>query len=172
MADRLNRTLVKSARSMLLDANLSSSYWAKGSVNSSIPKELLLYKSNTKEDPLRGLAWKEAEGRHLRMFGCDAYAHVPKDERGKFYLKARECILLCYGEEIKGYRSYDVTEKKILYSRDVEFNEDGRQTSSNTESEDYKLIIDMSSDIEIEAQTEDEQPENKAKNEPPRQSMR
>ena len=87
-------------------------------------------------------------------------------------MKARECIPLCYGEEIKGYRFYDVTEKKILYSQDVEFNEDGRQTSSNTESEDYKLIIDMSSDIEIKAQTKDEQPENKVQNEPLRRSMR
>ncbi len=29
VAERLNRTLVESARSMLLDANLSKSYWAE-----------------------------------------------------------------------------------------------------------------------------------------------
>ena len=59
---------------------------------------------------------------HLRVSGCDAYAHVPKDERGKFNSKARKCILLSYGEETKDYRLYDVNEKKILYSRDVQFN--------------------------------------------------
>ena len=60
---------------------------------------------------------------HLRVFGCDSYAHVPKDERGKFDTKARKCILLGYGEETKDYRLYDVSKGQILYSRDVQFNE-------------------------------------------------
>jgi hypothetical protein len=47
----------------------------------------------------------------------------------------------------------------------VQFNEDGGQTSSNAQSEDYRLIIDMSSDIEIEAETEDEQLENEVQDE-------
>lgn len=69
---------------MLLDANLSSSYWAKGSVNSSILKELLLYKSNTREDPLRGLAQKEAEGRHLRVLGVMLTPMFPKMSEENF----------------------------------------------------------------------------------------
>ena len=54
----------------------------------------------------------------------------------------------------------------------MQFNEDGGKGSSNAQSEDYKLIIDMSSDIEIEAETEDEQPENEVQDEPPRRSRR
>ena len=33
---------------------------------------------------------------HLRVFGSDAYAHVPRDERGKFDSKSRKCIMVGY----------------------------------------------------------------------------
>ena len=59
---------------------------------------------------------------HLRVFGCRAYAHVPKDERGKLDCKTKKCVLVGYGEETKAYRLYD-TNKKVIFSRDVLFNE-------------------------------------------------
>ena len=40
---------------------------------------------------------------HLRVFGCTAFIHVPKDERGKLDSKTRKCILLGYGSLQKGY---------------------------------------------------------------------
>ena len=50
---------------------------------------------------------KNLQVKHLRIFGCDAYAHVPKDERGKLDSKARKCIFVGYPSEFKGYRLYD-----------------------------------------------------------------
>ena len=67
--------------------------------------------------------------KHLRVFGCIAYAHVPKDERKKLDSKSRKCILLGYGAEIKGYRLY-VERPKVLHSRDVIFDESSRLTIS------------------------------------------
>ena len=58
---------------------------------------------------------------HLRVFGCDAYAHVPKDERRKLDSTVKKCILFGYGE--KCYRLYDSTRAKIILSRDVVFKE-------------------------------------------------
>ena len=60
---------------------------------------------------------------HLRTFGCAAYSHVAKDERHKLDPKARKCIFLGYGTETKGYRLYNPTQARVLYSRDVLFNE-------------------------------------------------
>ena len=62
--------------------------------------------------------WKK-----LRVFGCQAYAHIPKDERHKFDPKAKRCIFLGYGENTKGYRLYDIVKKKVIISRDVVFDE-------------------------------------------------
>ena len=60
------------------------------------------------------------------MFGCDAYAHIPKDERGKLDPKAKRCILVRYGEATKAYRLYDPVSGKIIFSRDVVLNEENR----------------------------------------------
>jgi hypothetical protein len=31
---------------------------------------------------------------HLRIFGCDAYVHIPKDKKKKLDLKSQKCILV------------------------------------------------------------------------------
>ena len=51
------------------------------------------------------------------------YAHIHKTERKKLDPKSRKSILLGYGENIKGYRLYDLKEKKVFYWRDVMFQE-------------------------------------------------
>ena len=61
--------------------------------------------------------------KHLRSFGCIVYAHIPKDERKKLDPKAKKCVLLGYGTETKGYRLYDLQSSRVIYSRDVKFNE-------------------------------------------------
>ena len=40
---------------------------------------------------------------HLLVFGCEAYSHVPKDERNKIDRKARRSIFMGYGDGVKGY---------------------------------------------------------------------
>ncbi len=61
--------------------------------------------------------------KHLRRFGCIVYAHIPKDERKKLDPKVKKCVLLGYGTETKGYRLYDPQSSRVIYSRDVKFNE-------------------------------------------------
>jgi hypothetical protein len=31
---------------------------------------------------------------HLRIFGCDAYVHIPRDKRKKLNFKSQKCILV------------------------------------------------------------------------------
>ena len=83
--------------------------------------------------------------KHLRVFGCDAYAHIPKDERGKFDSKARKCILVGYSSESKGYRLYNPEQRKLIVSRDVKFNEEQKNieisTSENETDRDHLNLI-------------------------------
>ena len=67
---------------------------------------------------------KEVSYDHLRVFGCRAFVHIPKDERSKLDPKAKQCIFLGYGHEEFGYRLYDPVDKKVVRSRDVVFLED------------------------------------------------
>ena len=51
---------------------------------------------------------------HLRVFGCKAFVHVPKDERSKLDAKSRKCIFIGYGKNEFGYRFYDLVEKNLV----------------------------------------------------------
>ena len=100
VAERMNRTLVEVVCSMLSDAKLpwaealsTAVYLCNRSPTTAVQGKTL-FEAWTKEKPDVG---------HLKAFGCLCYAHVAKDERQKFDSKARKCIMLGYGTEIKAY---------------------------------------------------------------------
>uniref|UniRef100_A0A0D3AGD1 Retroviral polymerase SH3-like domain-containing protein n=1 Tax=Brassica oleracea var. oleracea TaxID=109376 RepID=A0A0D3AGD1_BRAOL len=67
---------------------------------------------------------KDVSYSHLRVFGCKAFVHIPKDERSKLEMKSRQCVFFGYGQDEFGYRFYDPVERKLVRSRDVVFMED------------------------------------------------
>ena len=111
-------------------------------------------------------AWHSTKPKvnHLRVFGSDAYALIPKDEREKFDSKTRKCIIMGYGTVTKGYRLYNVTERKVMHNRNVQFNEriKDREHDSQDATNDYRPVAEFSevSDIKTEhytTQSEDNQ---------------
>jgi hypothetical protein len=58
---------------------------------------------------------------HLKVFGCDAYAHVPKEKMSKLDKKAEKCICIGYKYGIKGCKLWNTKNKKVVYSRDEIF---------------------------------------------------
>ena len=57
------------------------------------------------------------------MFGCVAYAHIPKENQKKLDKKGEKCIFIGYSHETKGYRLYKPESKELIISRDVIFDE-------------------------------------------------
>ena len=125
VAERLNQTLVEMARSMLLNSKLPKKFWGEAISTAVYLKNRTPVKALNKT-PFEVWHGKKSKVSHLRVFGSDAYAHVPRDERAKFDTKTRKCIMVGYGSVTKGYRLYDPTEGKIIHSRDVQFNEKPR----------------------------------------------
>ncbi|GKG14309.1 retrovirus-related pol polyprotein from transposon TNT 1-94, partial [Tanacetum coccineum] len=74
--------------------------------------------------PDRVWSGKDVSYHHLRVFGCKESVHIPKDERSKLDVKNKPCVFLGYGQYELGYRLYDPVKKKLVRSRDVEFDED------------------------------------------------
>ena len=60
---------------------------------------------------------------HLRIFGCKAFAHIPKEDRRKLDAKAIKCIFIGYCTDKKAYKMYDPSTHKVFASRDVIFHE-------------------------------------------------
>ena len=58
---------------------------------------------------------------HLKVFGCDAYVHVPKENRSKLDKKVEKCIFIGYKYGLKGYNLWNPEAKKVVYSRYVVF---------------------------------------------------
>ena len=56
----------------------------------------------------------------LRIFGCPAYYHV-KD--GKLDPRARKAIFVGFKGGVKGFKLWDLKDKKFVCSRDVTFDE-------------------------------------------------
>ena len=168
VAERLNRTLVETSRSMLIDSKLPKKFWAEAVSTAVYLKNRSPSKPLQDKTPYEAWHGHKPSVRHLRVFGCDAYAHIPQDERSKFDSKARKCILLGYGQATKGYRLYDTERRKVIHSRDVRFNEsvtnNDLETPNVETNNDYRLVVDLEKEVDAQPQldispTEAEVPE-------------
>ena len=129
---------------MLLNAKLPRKFWAEAISTAVHLRNRCPTKAVKGMTPYEAWHGKKPKVEYLR---CDAYAHIPKDERSKLDSKARKCILLGYSQETKGYRLYDPIRQKVLYSRDVQFNENEKDSEVVTSDDtDHHLILDFSSD--------------------------
>lgn len=127
VAERLNRTLVESARAMLSHAGLSNSYWAEAIATAVYIKNRTstsAFKAKKqKMTPYEKWYGKRPNISHLRVFGCSAFAHIPDEYRRKLDQKAEKLRFVGYSASSKGYRLYDEKTRQVKVRRDVVFNE-------------------------------------------------
>ena len=124
VAERLNRTLVEMVRTMLIESNLDQRFWGEAISTAVYLRNRSPTKAVTGMTPFEALYGTKPNVGHLRAFGCASYPLIMKDERKKLDPVAKRCVLVGYGTEVKGYRLYDPSRVgKVLYSRDVKFNE-------------------------------------------------
>jgi hypothetical protein len=134
LAERMNRTLVERVRCLLSHAGLPKSFWGEALNTAVHVINLTPCVPLSFNVPDRVWSGKDVSYRHLRVFGCKAFVHIPKDERSKLDVKTKPCVFLGYGQDEFGYRLYDPVQKKLVRSRDVIFMED--QTLKDVEKED------------------------------------
>ena len=109
---------------MLSEAKLPKHFWGEALYTAVHVINLSPTVALDSEAPDKIWFGKNVRYDHLRVFGCKAFVHIPKDERSKLDAKTRQCIFMGYGQDEFGYRFYDPIEKKLIRSRDVEFMED------------------------------------------------
>ncbi len=122
-AERLNRTLVEMARSMLHHAGLKKGLWAEAAATAAFVYNRLP-SSVTKETPYKRWCHKDPDLQHLRVWGCIGYAKLPDVQRhGKFAPKAERVRLIGYPLGTKGYKVISLETSKTMIRRDVAFDE-------------------------------------------------
>ena len=115
----MNQTIQECVVHMLQHSGLLDGFWAEA---------LLKGVHIINMSPSRPLGLKIPQeiwtGKKLRIFGCEAYALIPKDDRRKLEPRSRKCVFLGSGPDDEiGYRLWDPEHRQIVRSSDVVFNE-------------------------------------------------
>lgn len=110
----MNKTLMKTVRSMLADAKLPQKFWAEALSTAVYLRNRSPMEAVKEMTPFEAWTGEKPNVDHLRVFGCTVYGHVPKDEQKKLDPKANKCILLVCGTETKEYRLYDTKLTKVF----------------------------------------------------------
>ena len=94
VVERMNRTLMEKERCMLSGAGIGQEFWveALGTACYLVNRS----PSSTLGDKTPQEVWtgKEPSLTQLKVFGCDAYVHVPKENRSELDKKAENVSLL------------------------------------------------------------------------------
>lgn len=147
-SERQNRTLVEKARTMLHARNLPLRLWAEAMNTAVYVYNRTPQLNKNGQIPYEIWTGKHAKLNHVRTFGCDAYVHVPKEQRRKWDIKSKKTILVGYEKESTNYHLYNQETNKVIISRDVVFNE-VEQKSLPTERETNLPLFNQSSSEEI-----------------------
>ena len=149
VAERMNRTLMEKERSMRFHAGLPEEFWAEAAnhacylINRS-PSRAINFKCA--EEVWSG---KPVDYSNLRVFGCSAYAHIPKDERTKLEPKSLECLFIGFEKGVKGYKLWDIVNEKKVISRDVVFDEKTMPLNEEANSKKGQMAVDEGEAISI-----------------------
>ena len=68
---------------------------------------------------------RKANISHLRVFWSTTHVHVLDKRREKLDDKSERFMFMGYDPSSKGYKLYNPNNKKMVVSRDVEFDEEG-----------------------------------------------
>lgn len=101
IAEWQNRTIIEKARNMLQDAKLDRRLWGEAVRTAIYLKNRTPTKAVKSMTPEEAWTGKKIGLAHLRVFGCKAYAHVPKELRKKFDPKSKPHIMLGYNEGVQ-----------------------------------------------------------------------
>ena len=114
IAERMNRTIQECARSMLHDAELPYTFWAEAVATAVILRNHSPTVSVENMTPYESFNERKPDVSYFKVFSCDAYMHIAKENRKKWDPKSKKCIFIGYSLHSKGYRLYDTKENKSM----------------------------------------------------------
>lgn len=121
VAERENRIVMESARSLLHAEAISLELWAEAVACAVYCLNRALSTNNKICTPFEGWYKQKPTISHLRIFGIKAYVHIPEVERKKLDAKSKLCIFVGYSDTQKAYRFWCQETRKIVISRDAIF---------------------------------------------------
>lgn len=123
VSERMNRTICDKMRALLYESKLPEEFWGDAVLTATYLTNRSATVSLKSETPYEMWFGKKPNLSNLRVFGCKAFCHVPKEKRrGKLAFHGEPYIFVGYGFD--AYRLYDVRKKSLVMGRSVIFDED------------------------------------------------
>ena len=124
VAERLNRTLLESARAMIYEANMSKLCWGEAVLTAAYLKNRWPNASLEEMTPEEAWSGGKPDISHLRIFGSSCSVHIPDMKRTKLDAKSWEGYLVGYSETSKAYKVWNPKSRNVVVARDVIINEE------------------------------------------------
>lgn len=122
VAERKNRSLIETARCLLIQSGLSSSFWAEAVNSANYIRNRCPTKKLNGMTPFEAWTSRKPSVSHFREFGCPVYC-MDKEQKGKFDERSRRGTFVGYSEETKGFRVWLPKQRRVEIVRDVKFME-------------------------------------------------
>src|SRR5260370_5954152 len=122
--NNLAQSMITDAKEVLQNKSLRPSLWSHAIRHAAwIKNRVFTHSLNSDITPYQAYFQRKPSLATLQLFGCKAYAHVPKVDQSKFMECTIECIHIGFTEEKRAYLLYSWEKRHLFESRDVEFEE-------------------------------------------------
>jgi hypothetical protein len=129
IVERAMRYVIEAARAVMHHSGAPHSLWAEACAHVILIRNLTGIRRgvNFPPDQLWDERLQEQSSKpslhHLRVWGCDAWVHIPDADRRKLDAKARLCLYLGMNAAATYHTFLHVPDMKIVISRDARFDE-------------------------------------------------
>ena len=120
-AENAVRSVKDGTRSMMIHSWAPNRFWSWASKHATFVWNRTHVSANTGKTPCEVILGKKPSAKHWGVFGCDAFFHVPKEQRGVFEPKMDRCIYLGHDPIQNCASVYVLRTKKTIQTRDVSF---------------------------------------------------
>ncbi|GBM71737.1 Retrovirus-related Pol polyprotein from transposon TNT 1-94 [Araneus ventricosus] len=123
VSERYNYTAMDCVKAMLNDSGLGNHFWVEALFCFTYVWNRVCH-GKQKLTPLELFCGNKPSVKHLKIFGAAAFLGVPKQQRRKLDTRAKKGIMVGYAQRTRGYRIWLPSDRKIIESINVNFDED------------------------------------------------
>ncbi|GJS21204.1 putative ribonuclease H-like domain-containing protein [Tanacetum coccineum] len=124
VAERMNRTLIEAARTMLADSHLPTTFWAEAVNTACYTFNRVRVTKPQNKTPYELLFGHKPIISYIRPFGCHVTILNTLSPLGKFDGKSDEGFLVGYSVNSKAFRVYNLVTKRVEVNLHVNFLEE------------------------------------------------
>ena len=154
VSERLNRTIIEGARSMLCHAKLPLKFWAEAVSTTVYLRNRSPTSALNGKTPFEHWFGEKPDVSNLRVFGCLCYVHIPDNLRRKLDPKSYKAVFVGYPDGTKGYKVMNIDNGRFSRTRDVTFHERQFHDFKVEDKSDSSMLFPLEMTVVDEARTD------------------